>query len=117
MTVRTGKNIDISENAVISELILIFEITPAAPLADIYSDRVCARKNKLRNVKFRHKAASLRKSRILPVYVYFSFGRNALKNKISIKTSVGKIKITLVNPDGIYVGNIRRITGKRIVDV
>ena len=117
MTVWTGENINVSKDAAETESVLILKIASATPLAYVNPNRICAGAYKFAYIKLRHEAASLRKPNISSVNIYLRLRGNAFKNKVCFKTPVSHLKAALVNPDRVNVRNIRRVTGKRIVDI
>lgn len=78
MIVGTLQQIAVAKNPVHTEVILILQVTAAAPFQDFHSEGVFSWPDKCCDVELRLKMASLRITHLLPVYQYKSTGRDAL---------------------------------------
>ena len=117
MSDRTRQYVNIAENTVMSEVILILEITSAAPLRHKHADRIRTLFNSRCNIKLSLQMASLCIADILTVYPNSCVRGNALKYNVLLHCIIVNFKFALIYTARIFIGNIRHIYRERISHV
>ena len=117
MVFRSLQNIHVAKDSVVTECVLVFKITAAAPFQNLDRYGVFALGHKVGNVKFRLQTAALREPDISAVYIKKRAGANTLEYKIHAPEFFCDIESPTVYPARVVVWYERQVIRKRIIYV